>query len=178
LLAVPVSGFGQRGVLTNNQGRGSATATPTPTPSPAKAQNPAARGQGQPSPRPTPSAEQFFDAGWWNDEAVKKEIKLTEAQAKRITQIYDRRVRLMTPTYEDLLKERATLERITRERTVDEATFAAQVGKTQYLQSKLSESRTVMLYTIYMVLDPKQYEQLRAIRDRMRPGRGGGAPAR
>jgi len=179
LLAVPVSGFGQRGALPNNQGqgRGSATASPTPTPSPAKAQNPAARGQGQPSPRPTPSAEQFFDAGWWNDEAIKKEIKLTDVQVRRITQLFDRRVRAMTATYDDYRKERAALEKMTQERTVDEGTFAAQVGKTQYLLSKLNESRTVMLYTIYMVLDPKQYEALRTIRDR-RFGRGGGAPTR
>ena len=67
------------------------------------------------------------------------------------------------------------LEKMTAERTVDEATYAAQVGKTQYLLSKLNETRTVMLYTIYLVLDPKQYEQLRVIRDR-RFGRGGGAP--
>jgi hypothetical protein len=82
LLAVPVSGFGQRGALPNNQARPwlgdrLANAYPVAGQSPESSRP----GQGQPSPRPTPSAEQFFDAGWWNDEAIKKEIKLTDVQA-------------------------------------------------------------------------------------------------
>jgi hypothetical protein len=59
----------------------------------------------------------------------------------------------MTATYDDYRRNAPALEKMTQERTVDEGTFAAQVGKTQYLLSKLNESRTVMLYTIYMVLD-------------------------
>ena len=171
MLAVPVSGQG-------GQGRGSATVTPTPTASPAKTQNQAPqtpKPQGQSSPRPTPSAEQFLGWDWWNDQDVKKELKLTDMQVRQITQIFDRRVRDVTPTYDEYRKQRAELDRMTLERTVDEATFAMQVGRTQYLLSKLSETRTVMLYAIYRRLDPKQYEALRAIRDR-RFGRGGGAP--
>ena len=157
----------------SSQGRGSAAAAVTPTPS-TKPQNPPPPGQG--TPRPTPSAEQFLASwDWWNDDAVKKELKLTDMQVRSISQIFDRRVREMTPTFEEYRKQRAELDRMTRERAVDEGTYALQVNRTQYLLSELNKTRYVMLYVIYRRLDPKQYEGLRTIRDR-RFGRGGGAP--
>ena len=180
LLAIPVSGFGQRGVQSGNVnqgqggGRGSAAAgVSTSTSTPGKAQNPA--NQGQPSPRPTPTAERFLGWNWWNDDEVKKECKLTDMQVRQIQQMFDRRVRDLTPTYDEYLKQRAELDRLTKERVVDERSYEFQVLRTQSLLSKLNETRTVMLYAMYRRLDPKQYEALKAIRDR-RFGRGGGAP--
>jgi hypothetical protein len=183
LLAVPVSGFGQRGgKATNGQtqtqgqtqgGRGASGTGSTQTAAPVKTQPPQ---QGQQTPRPTPNAEQFLQGwDWWNDDAIKKELKLTDMQVRQISQIFDRRLREVTPIYEDYRKQRAELERMTQERTVDEATYAVQVGRTQYLLSELNKTRTVMLYAISRRLDQKQNETLRTIRDR-RFGRGGGAP--
>lgn len=188
LLAAPVTGYGfktgqpalraqgQAAGQTGQAGRGSATTTPASPSKPGVAQNPT--GQPQGTPRPTPNAEQFLQGrdDWWNDDSIKKELKLTDMQVRQIQMIFDRRVREVTPTYDEYRKQRAELDRMTQERTVDEATYAVQVGRTQYLLSKLNETRAVMLYTIYRRLDPKQYEQLRVIRDR-RFGRGGGTPA-
>jgi len=178
LLALPVSGFGYRAgdpaaaQAQTQQSTGGRGTAPVQSPKPASQTQ---AGQPQTGPRPTPSPEQFLDQGWWNDDAIKKELKLTDMQVRQITQIFDRRVREVTPTYDEYRKQRAELDRMTAERTVDEATYAVQVGRTQYLLSKLNETRAVMLYTIYRRLDPKQYEQLRVIRDR-RFGRGGGSP--
>lgn len=183
LLAAPVTGFGfkagqptlgmqaqgQAAGQTGQAGRGSATTPASPAKGPG--QNPT--GQAQASPRPTPNAEQFLGAwDWWNDDAVKKELKLTDMQVRQIQMIFDRRVREVTPTYEEYRKQRAELDKMTQERTVDEATYALKVRQTQFLLSELNQSRTVMLYSIYKRLDPKQYEALRVIRDK-RFGRGG-----
>jgi len=177
LLAVPVSGFGQRGVQSSNvnQGAGRGGAGGAATTAATQGKAPAQPAQGQQSPRPTPTAERFLGWNWWNDDEVKKECKLTDMQVRQIQQIFDRRVRDLTPTYDEYVKQRAELDRLTKERVVDEKTYEVQVGRTQYLLSKLNETRTVMLYTMYRRLDPKQYEALKAIRDR-RFGRGGGAP--
>jgi Spy/CpxP family protein refolding chaperone len=186
LLAAPVTGYGfkigqpapqtqgQAAGQTGQAGRGSATAPASPS-KPGATQSPT--GQGQSGPRQTPNVEQFLQGwDWWNDDAVKKELKLTDMQVRQIQMIFDRRVRELTPTYDEYRKQRAELDRLTLERTVDEGTYAVQVGRTQYLLSKLNETRTVMLYGFYRRLDPKQYEQLRVIRDK-RFARGGGPPS-
>ena len=181
LLAVPVSGFGQRGSQSANTqvknqggGRGAAASSATPTPSPAvKGQTPQQQG-----PRPTPTAERFLGWKWWDDDEVKRECKLTDMQVRQIQNIFDRRVRDLTPTYDEYQKQRAELDRLTKERLVDEKTFEVQVGRTQYLLSKLNETRTVMLYAMYRRLEPKQYETLKGIFDRRFGRGGGGAPAR
>jgi Spy/CpxP family protein refolding chaperone len=149
-------------------GRGSAL---TPPPIQSRSQNPPP--QGQSSPRPTPNAEQFLGWEWWKDENVKKEMKLTDAQVRSISQTYDRRVREFTPFRTELEKQREALNRMTLERAVDEATYAVQVSQVQNLQSKLNETRAVMLYTFYRRLDPEQYNKLREIVNR-RMRRGGG----
>jgi Spy/CpxP family protein refolding chaperone len=128
------------------------------------------------SPRPTPGAEQFLGWDWWKDESVRKEMNLTDAQVRTIAQIFDRRVREVTPFYDEFRKQLAELDRLTQERVVDEAAYAVQVSRTEALRSKLNETRAVMLYTIYKRLDPAQYQKLRDIRDRRRGGRGN-APA-
>jgi len=99
-------------------------------------------------------------------------MNLTDAQVRVITQIYERRVREVTPFYEEFVKQLAELDRMTQERVVDEATYAVQVSRAEALRSKLNETRAVMLYTIYKRLDPAQYQKLREIRDRRRIGRG------
>lgn len=186
MLAAPTTGYGfktgqpvlidpqpqAQGQAAGQAGRGSAS---SPT-SPAKGTGQNPTGQPQTTPRPTPSAERFLGAwDWWNDDAVKKELKLTDMQVRQIQMIFERRVRELTPTYEEIVKQRAELDKMTQERTVDEATYALKVRQVQFLQSELNQSRAVMLYSIYRRLDPKQYEQLRVIRDK-RFGRGGGAP--
>ncbi len=127
--------------------------------------------------RPPQTAEQQL-AGWlwWKDEDVKKEMKLTDRQAQSINRIFENRVREVTPFYDDLQKQVAELDRMTKERTVDVAVYAVQVSRAEALRSKLNETRAVMLYTIYRQLNPDQYQRLREIRDKRWGGRGRGGP--
>jgi Spy/CpxP family protein refolding chaperone len=156
-------------------GRG---AIQSPPPSTGRSQTPPAPGTPQTGQHQQPSAEQYltrFD--WWKDDAVKKEMKLTDRQAQNIARIFDSRVKEVTPIFEDFQKEIGELDRMTQERTADVAAYALQVSRAEFLRSKLNETRAVMLYTIYRQLDPAQYQKLREIQERRRSGRGGGAPS-
>jgi Spy/CpxP family protein refolding chaperone len=135
---------------------------------------PASAGQQPQGQRQPPTAEQFMGRSqWWKDDAIKKEMKLTDMQVRQISAIFDGRVKSITPWYEDWLKQTAELDRMARERTVDVSTFEIQASHVETLRSRLNETRTVMLYRIYRVLDPGQYQILQDIRDRGGRGRGG-----
>ena len=149
----------------------------TPTPTPAKAQTPpATSGQsGQGGQRQPPSAEQFLGWDWWKDDAVRKEMKLTDSQVRNITQIFNSRVQYIKPFYDEYSKQLAELDKMSQERTVEVSVFEMQVNRVESLRAKLNETRIVMLYRINRMLDPTQSQKLREIRDRRRSGRGGGS---
>lgn len=175
LLMAPAIGS-ELGLGPQSQSSGSGRGT-VQAPPPSTGRGQAGPGTPQAGQHPPPSAEQFltrFD--WWKDDAVRKEMKLTDRQAQNIARIFDSRVKEVTPIVEDFQKQISELDRMTQERTADVATYALQVGRAEFLRSKLNETRAVMLYTIYRQLDPAQYQKLREIQERRRSGRSGGAP--
>jgi Spy/CpxP family protein refolding chaperone len=103
---------------------------------------------------------------WWNDSDIRRELGLSPDKVQKIQDIYTTRSQLLKPTIDDFTKELAALDALTKARTVDEGTFAAQVNKVEYLRSKIGESRTVMLYRMSLVLSPDQYRKLQDIRNR------------
>ena len=112
---------------------------------------------------------------WWKDDDVKRQLGLTDKVATDIDSYYQNRLRQMMPFVESLNREREALDKMTRERNVDEATYAVQVSHVVSLQSKLLESRTLMLYHIYLKLTPEQHLKLNDARDRhFQRGRGAG----
>ena len=111
---------------------------------------------------------------WWKDQAAIKELGLAPEKAKRIDAYYNNRQRNLKAFVDEYLKQRDLLNKMTEERAVDADTYALQVKKVEMLRSELFESRTVMLYRIYLELRPDQYQKLREITDRRRGGRGGG----
>ena len=166
-LAMPLLGLEQRfgGTATNLSPKAQQTSQQTQPP---PTQGPPRRG-GRSSPSPA-----FGE--WWKDEAIKKEMKLTDLQVRQITRLYDDRSRQMKPHSDEFEKQWQELEKMTRERTVDLATYSIQVTRVEGLRTELQKTRSVMLYGIYRMLTPEQYEKLREIRDRVRQGRGGGGP--
>jgi Spy/CpxP family protein refolding chaperone len=119
-------------------------------------------------------ADQFVGWEWWKDDAVKKDLALTDSQARSITRLYEDRARQMKTHSDEFQKQLEELDKMTRERTVDVATYSIQVTRVEALRTELSKTRTVMLYSIYRMLTPEQYQKLRQIRDQRRSGRGGG----
>lgn len=166
LLMAPAFGIEQSfgGNLGQKQGSGGSQTAP-----PAQGSSQTPPGQ---SGQRAPSPERFLSSTWWKDDNIRKELNLTERQVQRINGIFESRVRQITPFHNDYLKQLAELDRMTIERVVDEASYTIQVGRVEALRSKLSETRTVMLYRFYRELDPTQYQKLREIWNRRR-GRGG-----
>ena len=164
LLMAPALGFEQSGASDPASAKGRASVQ-TPPPGQGSAQPPQSQR--------APSAERFLGSPWWKDEKVQKELSLTPRQVQRINGIFESRVRQITPFHNDYLKQLAELDRMTIERVVDEPTYTIQVGRVEALRSKLSETRTVMLYRFYRELDPTQYQKLSEMWDRGRRGLGG-----
>jgi Spy/CpxP family protein refolding chaperone len=140
--------------------------------------------QGQASPPPTPDGRRGPNPGegrggrggpsdykFWKDPAVVKEIGLTLDQATKIDRIYEDRARRIAPFADELDKERAELDRLIRERTVDTGAVELQASKSTTLLAKIQETRIVMLYRQYMVLTPDQHKKLQAILERQRAAR-------
>jgi Spy/CpxP family protein refolding chaperone len=113
---------------------------------------------------------------WWADPMVKKDLKLTEEQVRRIRDIFEKREAEVKPVWDMLTREGDRLDRMTRERVADDSTYAVQAGKVQHLFARIRETRTVMIYRMFKELQPEQYKKLQEIMDRRRAmdGRGSG----
>jgi len=113
---------------------------------------------------------------WWKDDAVKKELKLTDKQVRDISRIFDARAREMKPVNDEYQKQRAELDKLARERSVETSIFAIKVGSVETLRSELNKSRSVMFYAISRQLSAEQHDKLREVWDRRFSGRRGGGP--
>lgn len=113
---------------------------------------------------------------WWKDPEVKKALQLSDAKTKKIDGIYARREIDIKPVVDKLVVEQDKLNQMTKERMADEAAYALQVSQVENLWARWRESRTVMLYRMYLELQPDQYKKLMEILDRRfaADGRGRG----
>jgi len=112
---------------------------------------------------------------WWRDEGIKKEIGLRDDQIRRMDALYERRAKDMAPFLQEYTKETEALQQMTRERVVDDSQFAVQISKVSSLDQRIRDSRSLMNYRAYRVLDAEQYKKLLAYLDKLweRRGRGG-----
>jgi len=115
---------------------------------------------------------------WWNDADVQRELALSADKIKRINDLYARRNQDLRPIVHEYQKLGAELDKMTRERVVDEATYQLQVMRVESARSRLNETRLVMLYRFYRELTPDQHQKLQGIMAQRfnRGGRGRPAP--
>jgi Spy/CpxP family protein refolding chaperone len=114
---------------------------------------------------------------WWNDAEVQKELALSADKIKRINDFYGRRNAELRPIVHDYVKQQAELDKMTRDRAVDEGTYSLQVLKVESSRARLNESRMVMLYRMFRELTPEQHNKLQDILDRrFNRGNRGRAP--
>lgn len=113
---------------------------------------------------------------WWKDPEVKKAIQLSDAKTRKLDNIYARQQVDITPVVDRMVVEQDKLNQMTKERVADEAAYALQVSQVETLWARWRESRTVMLYRMYLELQPDQYRKLMEILDRRfsADGRGRG----
>ena len=148
-------------------------AAQTPQRPAATPQSPAQSAQGRGADASRQSFTPFSSFEWWNDGEIKKEIGLSDDKAKKIAEFYEGRNRQMQPWIEDWRKERALLDKMTQERVSDETLYGIQVWRVEQLTAKLRETRSMMVYRMYLQLSPEQYKKLRELLDRRFNGRGG-----
>lgn len=114
-----------------------------------------------------------FPRQWWNDADVRRALKLSDEKARVIEGIFQKRQAEAKAWWEQLQREQDRLTRMTRERVADEATYGLQVSKVEALAARLREGRTLMLYRIYLELQPEQFKKLQDMMERRSaPGRG------
>ena len=95
---------------------------------------------------------------------------------RKIREIFEKREAEVKPVWDQLSREGERLDKMTRERVADEATYAVQVSKVHHLFAEMRKSRTVMIYRMFRELQPEQYKKLQEIMERRRAsdGRGSG----
>lgn len=137
------------------------------------AQHPEARGRGD-GPRADgqrsggPGRGEWF----WRDEALKKQIGLSDSQASKIEVYYQKTGKDTSSVLDDFLARNTELDAAVRERKLSPDDLDLKVVMAESLRSKLSESRTMMLYRIDLMLTPDQFKKLQDLRDaRPRPVR-------
>jgi phage gp46-like protein len=154
-----------------------ATSTP-PSPSQGGTQaSPAPQRPAQDSPqqaRPPRSGGPRLDWAWWKDEQIKTELGLTPWQVRHIDQLYQQRAQELTPIAAEWMKQSEVVDQLIRERTVTAEQLDIEILRLEALRSKLWESRQLMLYRMYLVLNPDQYKKLRTVADQRARGRRGG----
>lgn len=146
--------------------------TPQTTPPAGQAASQSSSGRGNSQNRPNPN--QIVSWEWWKDESAAKEMHLTQTQVRKISGLYENRVRQLKPVYEELERQRDELDKMSRERTVEVAVYAIQVNRVEALRSELNKTRTIMLYEMHRVLTAEQMVKFREILDRRAKARGAG----
>lgn len=111
---------------------------------------------------------------WWKDAEVKRALQLSDAKTKKMDNIYARLEVDIKPVVDRIVVEQDKLNQMTKERVADEAAYALQVSQVETLWARFRESRTVMLYRMYLELQPDQYRKLMDIFDRRMSGDGRG----
>lgn len=128
------------------------------------------------SPTPPPNRPVTVRWEWWKDPDVKRSIRLSDEKTRKIDAIYTRREIEIQPVVDKIVVEQDKLNHMTNERVADEAAYALQVSQVETLWARWRESRTVMLYRMFLELQPDQYKKLQEIMDRRfsQDGRGRG----
>ena len=111
---------------------------------------------------------------WWQDDVIKKEIALTDDQAKRIQALWDTVRPEIEQYYQERDKQQKELERLMSVRA-DDVMVMMQIDKVEGIRTALNKRRTMVFYRMHKVLTPQQDAKLKAITNPDN-GRRGGPP--
>jgi len=140
---------------------------------------PQASRSSEPQPSNGRGGSQMVPWEWWSDASVQKELGLSADKAKQIDDIFQKRSKDMKPLADEVSRLRGDLDKMTQAAVTDESVYWFQVLRVESLAARLRESRQMMLYRMYRVLQPEQNKKLQDIFDRRysrnssnTPGRG------
>ena len=117
---------------------------------------------------------------WWTDDASKKELGLTEEQAKTIGQIYMSSKDELAGYREGMMREQKELDRLIDESKAEQWVVLRQIEKVETQRSSYNKLWIMTLYRMHRQLTPDQRVKLQALLERVRrdarDGRGGRNP--
>ena len=108
---------------------------------------------------------------WWKDDAIKKELGLSIAQAEKIDRIWESTVPSIRAAHNEMEGLEAELSRLIRENTADEKVVALQIDRVEALRSQINKARSLMLDRMHRVLNTPQHKALTRIMDERRKAR-------
>jgi len=114
---------------------------------------------------------------WWQDEQMRAELSLSQAQADRIQAIWDRDSDVRIERFRELRREEAALEELIAKRA-DILVVVQQVDDVAAADAAINKARIIMLYEMSQELTADQYAKLTAILERERNRRSGGPGSR
>lgn len=104
---------------------------------------------------------------WWLHPESRKELRLTDQQAREIDQIFESTMPKQREKWHELEKLQEALSLTIKENTADVAIVTKQVEKVEKLRAEHNVGRTIMIYRMHLVLTPEQRTKLDAIRTRL-----------
>lgn len=103
---------------------------------------------------------------WWSDEAIKKELGLTDEQTKALDQIYTSAKDELAGYWDARVREEKELDRLITESKVEQWVIARQIDRVETQRSNWNKLRLMTLYRMHRQLTPEQRAKLQQIRDR------------
>ncbi len=116
---------------------------------------------------------------WWLHADTRKELRLTDAQSKKINEVWESTAPKLREKWHELEKLEEALAKTIKENTADVTTVTQQVERVEKLRAENNSTRTVMIYRMHLLLQPDQrikVDEMRARADeerkRQNQGRG------
>ena len=100
---------------------------------------------------------------WWLHPDTKRELRITDAQSKKINDIWNSTAPRQREKYDELHKLEEALAKTIKENTADVSVVEKQVEKVEKLRGETTTTRTMMIYRMHLELTPEQREKVDAI---------------
>jgi Spy/CpxP family protein refolding chaperone len=116
-----------------------------------------------------PAAAQGLPRGpskWWNLEAYKLELKLSDEQSAQIEQVFQSSMDRMRSEKADLDRAQEAFRLLIAKPEADEIEYLRAVDRVEMARYTISKERTMMLVRIHRILTPDQRVRLQAMHKR------------
>jgi Spy/CpxP family protein refolding chaperone len=100
---------------------------------------------------------------WWLRPDTRKDLRLTEAQTKKIDEIWESTSPRLREQWHELQKLQDALDKTFKENTADVATVTQQVERLERLRADNTATRKIMIYRMHLQLTEEQRIKVEAI---------------
>jgi Spy/CpxP family protein refolding chaperone len=101
---------------------------------------------------------------WWLHPDSRRELRLTDAQSKKIDEIWEATAPKQREKYDELHRLEDALAKTIKENTADVIVVEQQVQKVEKLRADTTTTRTMMIYRMHLLLTPEQRDKVDAMR--------------